>query len=159
MSAAAAIAEDDLPEPPAKRVFDSHRRRPDFLTGVVQKRWRLVSLDWPTAMFAVSAARRGRSPNEFFFRLNLDGYPGQAPHGHPWDPETGTVLAVEKRPKGERVGIAFRADWDGMYLPIDRSAVSGHDGWRTWRWNDTKDVSFYLRLLHELLNDDDYTGV
>jgi hypothetical protein len=150
---------DHLPASPAERVFREHLERADYVAGVGAKRWRLISLDWPTAIFAVRAGARESSPEEFSFRINLDGYPGQAPHGHAWDPETEAVLAADKRPKGERVGLAFRADWDGLYLPTDRSAVAGHTNWRSWRWDDRKDISFYLRLLHELLNDEDYKGV
>ena len=31
--------------------------------------------------------------------------------------------------------------------------------YRQWIWDDKKDITFYLRLVSELLTDDDYTGV
>jgi hypothetical protein len=151
-------AAEELPPSAEERVLRAHLERAEFLAGVRERRWRLISLEWPTAMIAVAAAARRGAPREFFFRFDLTGYPRQGPNAFPWDVETDANLAADKRPKGERVGLAFRADWQGMYLPVDRSAISGHN-WRSWRWDDTKEITFYLRLLYELLNDDDYTGI
>ena len=147
-----------LASPTEERVFRAHLERAEFRAGVRESRWRFISLEWPMALIAVSAGERPGAPTEFVFRFDLTDYPRQAPNAYPWDADTDSTLVAEKRPKGDRVGLAFRVDWQGLYLPVDRSAISGHN-WRSWRWDDTKDITFYLRLLYELLNDDDYTGV
>lgn len=156
MSAAAAA----LPPSPAERTFLAHLRRAEFEAAVAARRWRLVELDWPVALIAVSAAERPKAPQEFVLRFDLMGYPSEAPTAIPFDLETGARLAPEKLPKGPRLSgnMAFRPDWPGLYLPVDRTALNGHN-WRTWRWDDTRDISFYLRLVYELLNAEDYAGV
>lgn len=152
----------DLPLSPDERVFQAHLERAEYLVAVRGRRWRLISLEWPVCTFAVAAAPRENAPAEFSFRLDVGDYPRQAPHGQLWDMDGDAPLAHERRPKGERASLAFK-EWAGIYLPIDRSAIGAtlidHAAWRSWRWNDGKDITFYLRLLHELLNADDYTGV
>jgi len=76
------------------------------------------------------------------------------------------MLAAAARPKGHRVGNAFRTDWEGgvaLYIPCDRVAISSHGAWAAqhpaWLWDASKDITLYLRLVHEMLNDEDYTGV
>lgn len=77
-----------------------------------------------------------------------------------------TVLASDKRPKGERVGQVFRADWKegrALYAPWDRMGLAEHPGWAAayplWAWHPGRDISFFLKNVHELLNDDDYKGI
>jgi hypothetical protein len=152
-------ADEELPPSAEERVLRAHLERAKFVAGAREGRWRLLSLEWPVALVGVSAAERISAPREFFLRIDLSGYPRQAPNGYPWDVEADALLATDGRPKGGRVERAFRADWQGLYLPVDRSALDGHSAWRSWRWDDSKDLTYYLRLVHELLNDDDYTGV
>lgn len=137
-----------------------------FQDGADRGFWRLVSLDWPFALIAVSAAPRASSPVEFLLMIECSGYPAQAPTGCPWDAETNDVLASEKRPKGERAGRVFRADWRegrALYAPWDRTGLAEHPNWATehplWAWNPGRDLSFFLRNVYELLNDDGYTGI
>jgi hypothetical protein len=150
----------ELPSSPEERTFRAHLLRPEFQAGVAAGRWRVIEIGWPTAVIAVSAAERANSPLEFVLRFELSGYPAQAPTSIPFDSETGARLAPEKLPKGVRLSgnMAFRADTPGLYLPVDRSALNGHN-WRTWRWDDSRDITFYLRLVHELLNAEDYEGI
>lgn len=138
----------------------AHLLRPEFQAARAAGRWRVLDIDWPSALIAVSAAARPNSPDEFVLRFDLTGYPSQAPTAIPFDLETGARLTPEKLPKGPRLSgnMAFRPDWPGLYLPVDRSAINGHN-WRTWRWDDSRDISFYLRLVHELLNAEDYAGI
>lgn len=157
MSAAVAI---ELPPSPDERTFRAHLLRPEFQAAVAARRWRVLDIHWPFALIAVSAAVRPNGPDEFVLRFELTGYPSQAPTAIPFDLETEARLAPEKLPKGPRLSgnMAFRPDWQGLYLPVDRSAISGHN-WRTWRWDDSCDITLYLRLVHELLNAEDYAGV
>lgn len=137
-----------------------------FQSGVDGGRWRLVDLDWPVGIFAVSAAVRSNSPSEFGLRIDLSGYPQQAPTTTPWDLEFDAQLSPERRPKGERVGWVFRTDWNGgqaLYAPWDRVALSGHPAWPSQHpedvWLPERGIAFLLGRIHELLNADDYTGI
>lgn len=152
---------------PDERVFRSHVDGGAFQSGVDRGRWRLVRIVWPYAFCGVAAAERAGAPTEYGFRFLLDDYPTTAPSGRCWNLDNDTPLDFAKRPWGTgRVEIAFRIDWKSdtcLYLPCDREALVGHDPWRTqhaWMvWNSSSDITLYLRILHDLLNSRDYTGV
>jgi hypothetical protein len=152
---------------PDERAVRQHLRSGRFLAGAAAGKWRLISLVWPVALIAVSAAERPNGPGEFVLRLDLSGYPQDGPTGGVWDPEADVSLPADRRPKGRRVGQVFRADgWEGgtaMYAPWDRVALRGHPGWRQAYtqevWSPTRDLSFVLGSIHELLNSDEYVGV
>ena len=152
------IAPDELA---ARAALQSAR----YQSGVDSKRWRLVSLEWPVGVFAVSAAPRDNSPPEYVLRIDLTGYPQQAPTAEPWNLERGERLAPGERPKGERAAEIFRCDWEqgsALYAPWDRIALAGHPNWVTqhkaYVWHPGRDVAFFLHCVHDLLNDDDYLG-
>lgn len=151
---------------PDEQAFRSHLRLPPYLAGAEAGRWLLLQLQWPIAFIAVHAAARENSPDAFVLRFDLDGYPQIAPTAGPWDFFTGGLLTEAGRPKGERVGLAFRTNWESgraLYIPCDRVALTSHTNWPTqyptWTWDSSKQISFYLRLVFQLLNDPDYTGV
>ena len=149
-----------------ERVFREHVQAGPFQSGVDRGRWRLLSIDWPYVIIAVSAAPRPEAPNEYALRFNLTGYPQTAPTAQPWDVEQGAPLQAAKWPQGRsRVPLAFNLGWkDGaaLYLPCDRVAIEGHDGWRSQHphmlWKPTGDITQYLEIVHELLTSSDYTG-
>ncbi len=150
---------------PDERTFHSHLDGMPYQLGADRGRWRLVSIAWPYAIFAVTAAERPNSPTEFFLRLGLDGYPQQAPTVTPWDPVSGAVLAPDRRPQGEIAAHVFRHDWNGgqaLYAPYDRTALSGHPDWPTAHpadiWTCSRDITFVLTRVWRLLNNDDYLG-
>lgn len=153
--------------PPDERVFREHVTGPRFEDGVERGRWRIVGdIVWPHVLIAVSAAPRANAPQEFFLRFDLTGYPESAPTATPWNPETGDMLGADLRPKGERASHVFRSNWErgrALYAPFDRVALHSHPDWRKRyprrSWDCTKDLAWVLDFLHELLNDDDYTGV
>jgi hypothetical protein len=152
---------------PSEKLIRQHLAGGRFRAGVDRGDWRIVNeLDWPQLVIAIRAAPRASGPVEFALRFDLSDYPTRAPTAAPWDLETNTQLAAAKRPKGHRVGMAFRADWEGgraLYVPYDRVALESHPAWATqyarYAWNPTKNITFYLRNVHELLNDDDYQGI
>jgi hypothetical protein len=149
-----------------EQVFRAHLERGPYQSGVDRGRWRLISVDWPHAVIAVSAAERINSPSEYAFRFFLSDYPQTLPTAQPWDAEQGKALDFARRPSGRnRVQLAFRIDWkDGqcLYLPCDRGAIEGHEGWRTQHpemiWSPTGDITQYLKIIYDLLNSEDYTG-
>jgi hypothetical protein len=152
---------------PAERLAREHLAGARFRSGVDAGHWRVVEeLHWPHVVIAVRAAQRPGGPAEFALRFDLTDYPTRAPTAMPWDVQAGVKLAPEKRPKGDRVGLAFRVNWEGgkaLYVPYDRVALESHSPWRTQYprlvWDPTKKITFYLIKVHELLNDEDYQGV
>ena len=148
-------------------VFLDHIKGGPFLSGVARGRWRLISIDWPYVIIAVSASPRPNAPLEYTLRFDLQNYPQSAPTARPWDIDLNEPLADNKRPHGvSRVSMAFRTDWKNgiaLYLPCDREAIEGHDAWRTQHpamiWNQNEEITLYLRIVHELLNSSDYTGM
>lgn len=150
---------------PDQVAFDSDLGGVHFQAGQDRGDWRLVQIDWPHAIFAISAAAREGAPSEYFLRFDVTGYP-HGPTACPWDLEQGTVLVAEHRPKGERAGWAFRADWNSgtaLYVPWDRVAVDGHPDWPARHsgdlWDSAVGIASYLSKVHELLNAEDYLGV
>jgi hypothetical protein len=153
---------------PDERTFRVHVDGGRFRAGVAAGQWRLLEIDWPSSLIAVSAAERPDSPNEFVLKLELNGYAHTAPTGSVWDADTQTWLAADRRPKGERAAMLFRTDgWAGgataMYAPWDRVGLQAHPEWAQKHpleaWNPTRDISFVLSNVHEVLNADDYLGV
>ena len=123
-------------------------------------------IDWPVVLIAVAAAPRARSSSEYALRFDLAGYPETAPTATPWNPTTGGILEQELRPKGERVGHVFRTNWEdgkALYAPFDRVALNSHSSWRTKyprrAWDSSKDLTWLLQIIHEMLNNDDYIGI
>ena len=157
---------DTLTLPPDEHAVRVALESAAFRSGVDDGRWRLVSLDWPIGMFAVSAAPRDNSPMEYALRIDLAGYPQQAPTAEPWNLDHDRRLADSERPKGERAAKVFRVDWEqgrALYAPWDRVALGGHPNWLSehpaYVWHSGRDVVFLLRCVHDLLNDDEYLGV
>lgn len=137
-----------------------------FQSGVDDGRWRLVEFEWPIGVFAVSAAHRDNSPAEFGLRIDLSGYPQQAPTAEPWSIDRRERLAASERPKGERAAEVFRSDWEqgrALYAPWDRVGLAAHSEWasqhRTYAWHPGRNLAFFFRCVYDLLNDDDYLGV
>jgi hypothetical protein len=152
---------------PAERLVREHLAGGRFQAGADAGHWRIIEeLNWPNIVIAVRAAPRENGPEEFALLFDLTDYPTRAPTATPWDLETGAKLAEGRRPKGYRVGHAFRTNWEGgraLYVPYDRVALEGHPAWRAdcpgFVWDASKKLTFYLIKVHELLNDEDYEGV
>lgn len=138
-----------------------------FLSGVDRGRWRLVTIDWPHAIIAVTAAERPGAPSQYAFRFECTGYPQTAPTAQPWSEENNAPLAPDRWPGGQsRVPLAFNPGWKSgqcLYLPCDRLAIEGHDPWRMQHpsliWSPQRHMTQYLQVIHELLNSSDYSGL
>jgi len=136
-----------------------------FNAGVDRGRWRARSFALPYAVIEIAAAPRPNSPAWFAFRFDIENYP-QAPSAQPWDVALGCPLPTSRWPGGsERIQRVFNRAWraDALYLPMDALALEGHDAWLTQHachvWDPGKDITQYLRLVHDLLNEEGYTGV
>ena len=151
---------------PDERTFREHLEAVPYRVGVEDGRWALIRVAWPYAWFAIRAPHRTGAPDAYVLRFELSNYPTQAPTGMPWDLAGCCRQDVADRPKGGRLDKAFRTDWmngDALYLPCDRVAQSGHDGWKVpgspWWWDDTREISLYLHLVSEMLMSDEYAGL
>jgi hypothetical protein len=151
---------------PDERAVLSLLASPRFQQGVDDGQWRLISLEWPIALIAVSAAPRSSCPEEFVLRFDLSGYPASAPTAGLWDVSANTYLPASSRPKGERASMIFRADWEtgrALYAPWDRVALVSHPDWAQRHskhaWTNQRDLTFYLANVYEVLNGDDYLGI
>lgn len=147
-----------------ERVFRAHVSGGPFQSGVDRGKWRLIEIDWPFVIIAITAAKRANAPEEFFFRFELTNYPQDPPTADLWDIEREIKLEASRRPRGKlRVSLAFRADRNSLYLPCDRLEIQGHQGWRNQHpsmlWSPDRDITQYTRIIYELLNSLDYSGV
>jgi hypothetical protein len=133
-----------------------------FLAGVAAKRWRLIDLTWPVAIIAVTAASRPESPSEWVFRFDLAGYPQLAPTIMLWDATTGQKMNDQGYPEGDRVQQVIQPGLDYLYCAYDRKGLAGHPEWLTQfprsSWNPTREITFALEKLSDLLTSDDYVG-
>jgi hypothetical protein len=156
----------DVALSPAERSVRAHLVGARFQSGADEGRWRLISMEWPNALIAVSAAaRQGASP-EFVLRFDLSGYPQPGPTAGIWDVSTNALLAADLRPKGEVAGQVFRADWENgraLYAPWDHVALDTHPDWpqkhARQAWHARRDLAFYLSNTWDVLNDDGYVGI
>jgi hypothetical protein len=151
---------------PDERALAEDLRGASFQAGAEADHWRLISVDWPVALVAVSAAPRPNAPTEFIVRFDLTGYPHAAPTGGLWDVSAGNFMGASGRPRGERAGQIFRHDWEkgqAMYAPWDRVALQGHGDWSRQyprsAWHAQRDLAFVLANVFEVLNADDYLGI
>ncbi len=152
---------------PAERVFRSHLHKGPFQSGIDRGRWELASVTWPHSVISVSAAERVGAPRRYSFRFELSNYPANPPTAQAWNQSGDGPLHRASWPGGRgRIQHAFNPDWKGgtcLYLPCDRYAIEGHDPWRVQHpemiWNPKGDITQYLRIIHDLLDSEDYTGL
>jgi hypothetical protein len=156
----------DVALAPDRLAVEADLKSVRFRLGSEAGRWRLIELAWPHALIAVSAAPREGAPGEFVLRLELSGFPQSAPTACVWDRETGAVLAAEFRPKGPRANQVFSSLSEGqaLYAPWDRVAIEGHapewaGRWPRLMWHPERDLAFFLKNVHDVLNGDDYVGI
>lgn len=134
-----------------------------FLEGVARGRWALVTVNWPFALFEVTA----RDGATVHLRMQLGGYPAALPTGGLWDPQSDAVLGADRWPKGDGVfSSVFRRDWQqgrALYFPLDRVSLQGHHDWPAnyphLRWRPELGIVQYLAEAHRLLNSRGYHGV
>lgn len=152
---------------PDEQIFRRHIEEGPFQSGVDRGRWRLHSIAWPYAFIAIRAAPREHAPDEYVFRFECSNYPQVAPTAQPWNVEQGMPLEQRNWPTGRgRVQFAFNPGWNNgqcLYLPCDRLSIVGHDPWRNQHpsmiWLPTSTITLYLRIVHDLLTSNDYTGM
>lgn len=132
-----------------------------FRFGVKRALWRVHSYEHPLLFIAVSSTSAKGEVREFGFKLDLESFPGTAPAAWIWDLDDNVLLPGTLRPTGcRRLSEAFK-EWGDhtVYRPWDRLAgphfVAGTNqphGIANFFWNSTRDLTFILEDLHELLN-------
>lgn len=146
---------------PDERALRSDLEKGPFRLGVAEQWWRLEQIAWPKVYIAV----RARDARWYSLQFDCTNYPVAPPTACLWDLTTNGRLAVAGWPKscGGRVGAVFNPDWQSgtaLYLPCDRAALVGHDGWRTTLpaliWRPRDGIAQYLEIVHELLHSHDY---
>jgi len=148
---------------PDQAIWERDIGAASFLEGVARNRWSIVSLDWPFALFGITA-RDGRI---FYLRLNFAGYPTAPPTGGLWDPETETVPALNQWPTGDAVFVSvFNRGWQNglaLYMPLDRVSLNGHHDWPAQyphlMWQPDRGLVQYIGEVHRLLNARGYHGI
>lgn len=164
----------DLPD---KRFFEADLASAEFRNGTLNGWWGVpvgailpaAILTWPRTVLWIAAAARGNAPAQYHVSLDMSGYRSAAPTGTFFDPSTGSMLELAKRPKGRpdsRFAKVFRTDWEGgraFYHPYDRVAANSHPDWSSAQphlvWNASRTIVDYLAEFHALLNSGDYLGV
>jgi hypothetical protein len=148
-------------------VFRAHAVSGAFVKAVKEGKWRVASVNWPIVMVKIAPAIREGAPNSFSFRFDLTGYPSSPPTARPWSADGEGPLGDGRWPSGgQRVSAVFNPGWNNgvaLYLPCDRLAAAGHPNWVTqypyWIWSPTDTICKYLRIVHELLNSNEYSGI
>jgi hypothetical protein len=144
-----------------------------FVDGETEHKWGIVNKvdmgqEWPIVYIWIAAASRPLSPEKYYFKFKLDGYPSQAPEICVWDIENKSNISITQTPTGKgNVAIVFRHDgWSNglhLYVPFERHAFVTHPGWDTvypnehWKKSDT--IVKITEYLYRLLNSQDYEGI
>lgn len=151
----------------AERVFRAQVEDGLFRSGVARGKWRVESIAWPVTMIAVAAAARPGAPAFFLLRFDLTDFPSTPPTAQLWDDTEGHRLSDRSWPLGkDHVERAFTRNWEGgaaIYLPCDRRGLAAHPEWSSVHaelaWTPQRHISFYLDIVHGLLNSADYHGL
>jgi|GEM_PF-2980214 len=155
---------------PDQELFESHLTQGDFQKGVVLGYWGqtvMPSIAWPCIIIWIQAVPRPKSPDRYFFRFTLDGYPKEAPSAFVCDPRTGSEISPQEWPNGAGdVAMVFCVNnWENrkaLYAPWDRAGLRCHPEWKTTyaadAWSPRCSITHFLSRTHVLLNCDDYTG-
>ncbi len=157
---------------PAQRVLMSHLQAPEFLSGAAEGWWGHVAdarVTWPQVLLWIATPARPGAPDRFFFRLDLTGYPGDAPTGTFVDRKAWEPLELAHRPKGlegSRFAKVVRTDWESgraFYHPFDRVAAKSHPDWATTmprkQWTAAHTIARWLEEFHALFESEEYVGV
>ena len=93
---------------PDKRLFEADLVSAEFRNGMMNGWWGVpdgatlpaATASWPRTVLWIAAAPRGDAPCQYYLSLDMSGYRAAAPTGTFFDPATGSMLELAKRPKG-----------------------------------------------------------
>ncbi|MCX7523421.1 hypothetical protein OSC27_14190 [Microbacterium sp. STN6] len=142
---------------PARAAIEEDLQSVPFLDGVEKRYWRVVRVDFPMLLVAVTTGD-GR---ELGMRLDVSGYPTDAPAGTPWNIGTNEPLELAALPSGSAAQTVFRSEWSRIngwtpYMATERLLIQGdHPQWGSQHperaWNPSRTITFYLSELHKEL--------
>jgi len=142
---------------PARVAIEEDMQSVPVLDGVENRYWRVVSLNFPILIVAITAGN-GR---EFGMRVDVTGYPTAAPAGTPWHIDGNRPLTQAELPAGPSAETVFRSHWSSIngwtpYMASERVLIQGdHATWASQHpdrsWNPTRTIAFYLTELHKEL--------
>lgn len=123
-------------------------------------KWKLVSLEFPIAMFRVRGAAKPGCPPWLLLRLDCAGYRGVAPTGQLWNGPLNAELESTLRPHSANGIITAFQEWGKcLYHPIDRLARHHWAGQHNdLAWSKDKDITSYLEVVYDLLHDSQYVS-
>lgn len=153
--------------PLEQQVLEEHVNRADFRLARKQRRWDVISVDWPNVLIRIFVATRTGGPGYFDLRFDCVGYASSPPTAILWDSVAGNPLSFARWPAGKHlIPSIFNPGWQNgtaLYLPCDRMAIQGHGDWPSrypnWIWKPQVGIIQYLRIVHALLTSEDYTGI
>lgn len=142
---------------PAQVALEEDLQSVPFLDGVEKRYWRVVRLEFPTLIVAITAGD-GR---ELGMRVDTSDYPTTAPAGTPWNIEANEPLGQPALPSGTTAQTVFRSEWSRIngwtpYMASERLLIQGdHPQWGPQHperaWNPTRTITFYVSELHKEL--------
>jgi hypothetical protein len=146
------------PDSPELSLFRVHLEEAPFIAGIDAGRWSLLANEdltqWPYCRIELRSRPAFSADGHVVLRFNLDGYSATAPTAQPWDPIARTALASNRWPKGSaHLNAIFNPNWNttALYMPCDRVAMSGHDGWKQtfpqWWWTSKHTITDYLTFV------------
>jgi hypothetical protein len=147
---------------PDEKAFRADVASDAFQIGILERHWKIVdsaAITWPHVLIRVLSNLTTVTGGSVVLRFTLDGYPETAPGAVPWDVEKNAILEHSLWPKGTAlITQAFKPGWNGgtgLYLPCDRGAIPGHDGWKTQHpdcyWKSGFTIITYLECVRRCL--------
>jgi hypothetical protein len=147
---------------PDEEALRTDLQLPGFRIGVRRKRWALMGLRFPYALFFVAAAQVSSGPPGFLLRSECTGYRAVAPTSQLWHGSTDSPLAAFLRPQTLQGVMEPFKDWGQcLYHPIDRKACNHNEWHRTFPdqiWTPNKEITFLLETVYDLLHATEYMG-
>ena len=142
---------------PAGTRVDGDLLEGEFVNGLEEGHWRIISKFFPHLTFAIQATEPDGRKKEYVFRAELSNFPTDPPLVQIWDLATNAPLHKDLRPKGDERVIRTFQEWQDntIYRPWDRRC-GPHDGLKASNthlaWNPDRRLSFIFRDLHGILN-------
>ena len=147
---------------PDEKAFRADVASDAFQIALLERHWEILDKPetaWPYALIRIFSTVPSVVSGSVVLRFTLDGYPANAPTAVPWDIEKNTILEHALWPKGTPViQQVFKPGWNAgkcLYIPCDRGAMPGHDGWKTQHpdcyWQSGFTIISYLECVRRCL--------
>ncbi len=131
-----------------------------FKNGVERGKWELKGIDFPYALFYISAANILDAPKGFLLRSECSGYRATAPTSQLWHGKLDAALEEVNRPRTSQGVMECFSNWNPcLYHPIDRiGATHWPNDHLDQRWTPDRDITFLLETVYGFFHRSDYVG-